>query len=334
MDLDFPPSGNTRVPAARKPRREEYHVGIICALAIEHAAVVGMLDEAYPTLSTVHGDDNHYAFGRIGLHNVVVACLPAGVTGTVSATRVASNMQRTFRDIKVGLMVGIGGGVPSTQRDIRLGDVVVSQPEGAHGGVVQWDFGRTEAGGCFRRTRTLNKPPAGLLHALQAIQSRTFTDGIDLNECLSFMAGAKPLLMDRCRYPGAENDCLFVASYEHVPGSTCEGCDKTQVVHRQTRPSTSPCVHYGNIASGNQVMKDAVTRDRIGDRENIICFEMEAAGLMDDFPCLVIRGICDYADSHKNDEWQPYAAAAAAAFARMLLRDFIQPSGVSQSACT
>ena len=46
---------------------------------------------------------------------------------------------------------------------------------------------------------------------------------------------------------------------------------------------------------------------------------MEAAGLMDSFPCLVIRGICDYADSHKNKRWQPYAAATAAAFAKELL---------------
>jgi hypothetical protein len=46
---------------------------------------------------------------------------------------------------------------------------------------------------------------------------------------------------------------------------------------------------------------------------------MEAAGLMDDFPCLVVRGICDYADSHKNKLWQGYAAAMAAAYAKELL---------------
>jgi hypothetical protein len=46
---------------------------------------------------------------------------------------------------------------------------------------------------------------------------------------------------------------------------------------------------------------------------------MEAAGLMDDFPCLVIRGVCDYADSHKNDVWHGYAAATAAAYAKEFL---------------
>jgi hypothetical protein len=46
---------------------------------------------------------------------------------------------------------------------------------------------------------------------------------------------------------------------------------------------------------------------------------MEAAGLMNGLPCLVIRGICDYSNLHKNKKWQPYAAAAAAAYAKDLL---------------
>jgi len=69
-------------------------------------------------------------------------------------------------------------------------------------------------------------------------------------------------------------------------------------------------------------MKDAKRRDEISNDmgESVLCFETEAAGLMNDFPCLVIRGICDYSDSHKNKEWQRYAAAIAAAEAKELLR--------------
>jgi nucleoside phosphorylase len=78
-------------------------------------------------------------------------------------------------------------------------------------------------------------------------------------------------------------------------------------------------VHYGLIASGNQVMRHGGTRDRLRRELDVLCFEMEAAGLMDRFPCLVIRGICDYADSHKNKCWQAYAAATAAAYAKELL---------------
>ncbi|KAL3441582.1 hypothetical protein BJX65DRAFT_313670 [Aspergillus insuetus] len=316
---------------APNPRRDEYHAGIICALAMEHAAVVGMLDEEYLGLRKPPGDNNSYTFGRIGGNNVVVACLPAGVTGTVSAAHVARDMRRTFPDMNVGLMVGIGGGVWSLQRDIRLGDVVVSQPEGIHGGVVQWDFGKTGAGGRFERTGQLNKPPAVLLQALQAAKSRHLTDGIDLGKCLGFMASAKPRLGDKCRYPGAHRDNLFQASYTHSGVGTCEGCSPASLVQRPPRAFNSPTIHYGNIASGNQVIKDGVVRDHIAQSENIICFEMEAAGLMDNFPCLVIRGICDYADSHKNDDWEPYAAATAAAFARILLLEFIKPRDIESS---
>jgi hypothetical protein len=74
-------------------------------------------------------------------------------------------------------------------------------------------------------------------------------------------------------------------------------------------------VHYGPIASGNQVIRDALTRDSLAKELGILCFEMEAAGLAN-FPFLSIRGICDYADSHKNKRWQGYSAATAAAYAK------------------
>lgn len=83
----------------------------------------------------------------------------------------------------------------------------------------------------------------------------------------------------------------------------------------------------GNIASGDAVVKDGPTRDRIAREEGILCFEMEATGLMDTFPCVVIRGVCDYADSHKNKQWQPYAAATAACYAKELLGE-VDPQGV------
>ncbi|KAL0780155.1 hypothetical protein CaCOL14_004639 [Colletotrichum acutatum] len=88
---------------------------------------------------------------------------------------------------------------------------------------------------------------------------------------------------------------------------------------RRTRSDTDPVIHYGAIASGNQVMKNSAERDIAARSLDVVCFEMEAAGIMDVVPCLPIRGICDYADSHKNKIWQRYAAAAAAACAREIL---------------
>ena len=97
--------------------------------------------------------------------------------------------------------------------------------------------------------------------------------------------------------------------------------ENSQLVVRQPRTGKhqDPAIHYGLIASADQVMKDAHTRDKLAKEQGILCFEMEAAGLMDRFACVVIRGICDYSDTHKNIDWQSYAAATAAAYAKELL---------------
>jgi nucleoside phosphorylase len=281
--------------------------------------MVAMLDgESHSRLKKEDGDDNDYTLGQIGAHNVVIACLPAGLIGNGPAAIIANNMRRSF-PIRFGLMVGVGGGVPSKKDDIRLGDVVVSQPTGTHGGVVQWDFGKTGKGGIFQRTGSLDKPPLVLLHALQSMKEREITDGIDLEASLSLMVQNKPRMSETYRYQGADHDQLFEATYDHKGDEACDECDPKSIVRRGPRSDSTPKIHYGNIASGNKVIKDGTTRDEIAKKEGVICFEMEAAGLMDSFRCLVIRGICDYADSHKNKIWQPYAAATAAAYAKELL---------------
>jgi nucleoside phosphorylase len=303
---------------ARTHSRQSYTVGIICALDVEKAAVEATLDEEHGKVPKAEGDDNAYTFGKIGAHNVAVACLPAGVMGKVSATAVAKDMMRSF-PIKVGLMVGICGGVWSERADVRLGDVVVSQPEGMHGGVVQWDYGKMERDGVFRRTGTLNKPPRPLLNAVQSLKARHILRDSEVKKHLAAMFAKYPRLTDKFRHQGQDHDELFEASYMHAPGSTCTECDRSRLCNRPARIDDHPKIHYGNIASGDQVVKDASTRDRIAKEEGILCFEMEAAGLMDTFPCVVIRGVCDYADSHKNKRWQPYAAATAACYAKELL---------------
>ena len=119
--------------------------------------------------------------------------------------------------------------------------------------------------------------------------------------------------------PGMEYDQLFEATYNHKGGKTCQQCYRSKVVERAPRKNSAPRIHHGTIGSANEVIKDSETRDKLRTDLGILCVEMEAAGLQDEFQCLVIRGICDYADSHKNDIWQPYAAATAAAYAKELL---------------
>lgn len=123
-------------------------------------------------------------------------------------------------------------------------------------------------------------------------------------------------------HQGSDNDVLFKAEYPHINGQgDCRLCGTTQQIERGPRGTTDPVIHYGVIASGNTVVKDALRRDEIAKTtgERCLCYEMEAAGITSHFPCLVIRGICDYADSHKNDRWHRYASATAAAYAKELL---------------
>jgi hypothetical protein len=122
-------------------------------------------------------------------------------------------------------------------------------------------------------------------------------------------------------YPGVEQDKLFVVHYQHAKSSpTCAACGDDNLQFRLPRPSANPYVHYGTIASGNQVMADGTSRDELRKEFDVLCFEMEAAGLVNNFPCVVIRGISDYADSHKHRlPWQPYAALTAATYAKELL---------------
>ncbi|KAJ4016030.1 hypothetical protein NW752_006964 [Fusarium irregulare] len=306
---------------------DQYTVGWICALPLEMAAAKGMLDELHPDpLQRDPGDHNTYRLGEVCGHNVVVACLPAGNFGVTSAATVATHMLRTFKSVRFGLMVGIGGGIPSASHDIRLGDVVVSQPGATNGGVIQYDRGKSLQEQGFERTGMLNAPPRVLLSALGRLQADHLTEDSRIPE---FMAALPHKMKKRFSHPGASNDCLYLAEYPHViDNSSCQWCDPSQIVAREDRDDSDPVIHYGSIASGNQVIKDATLRDQLGKELGVICFEMEAAGLQD-FPSIVIRGICDYSDSHKNKAWQFYAATTAAAFAKELL-SVIPPSRVLQ----
>lgn len=295
---------------------EDYTVGWICAIPVELAAAQEMLDEEHgkPLRRIPYCDS--YTFGSISNHNVVIACLPAGQIGTQSAAIVATRMISTFTSVRFGLLVGVGGGVPSTE-DIRLGDVVISQPSLQHGGVVQHDFQKIGAKGQRIRTGWLNAPPAVLLHAVSQLRAIQLRGKSRLTTHLS--AFDRPGLENYSRV-AAGPDVLFEATYDHETGSTCADCLENRVVQRLVRKIKGPIIHYGTIATGNQVLKDGTTRDNISkELGGVLCFEMEAAGLMNDFPCLIIRGICDYADSHKNKKWQPYAASTAAACAKEIL---------------
>ncbi|KAG9198593.1 hypothetical protein G6514_009835, partial [Epicoccum nigrum] len=303
--------------ARRRPDAAEYTVGWICALPIELAAAQVMLDEEHSPHDGVNS--TQYTLGRIGSHNVVLACLPAGQMGIGAAAFSAGQATSIFTSIRFGLMVGVGGGAPSTEADVRLGDVVISQPVREHSGVVQYDFGKAGKDGRITRTGSMNAPPKTLLHAVNQLRAHRYRDGHDTGSLTTHLSAFSQ--HPHFSREKAGPDVLFEASHHHNGEATCERCSEDKMMHRTARAANEEVtIHYGTIASGNQVIKDAPTRERLSkELGGVLCFEMEAAGLMNDFPCLVVRGICDYADSHKNKAWQPYAAATAAACAKSIL---------------
>ncbi|KAK6543001.1 hypothetical protein TWF694_006932 [Orbilia ellipsospora] len=316
--------------AQRIPNRY-YTVAWICALPVERTAASLILEVSHEgPLETHPGDKNNYQLGSIGQHNIVIAILPFGRYGTVNATVVASHIKLTFPSIETYLMVGVGGGIPSTNHDIRLGDIVVSKPENDFGGVVQYDLGKTLPGGHFQRSGALNKPPQMLLTAIASLKAKHDQGRSNIPDYLAKVFLENPDLAGEYAYQGSANDTLYKPEYTHESGPTCESYRMEELVLRGDRSGSHPVIHYGIIASGNQVIKDGITRDHIGVDVGAICFEMEVAGLIDHFPCLAIRGICDYSDSHKNKRWQPYAALTAAAYAKELLYQ-IAPSGTVSS---
>jgi nucleoside phosphorylase len=300
----------------------DYTVGWICALTTEFVAAQAFLDEEHEGPQAVaQNDNNNYALGKIGNHNIVIAVLPDKEYGTA----VARDMLHSFPNIRIGLMVGIGGGAPSPNHDIRLGDIVVSSRDGGKGGVFQYDFGKTIKNRSFQETGFLDQPPTVLRAAVNALKGRYELKGHLLNDDVE-MALKKIKKRKKYSRPPASSDRLYRSDITH-PSNSSEDCsavcgdDSFHLVARAERDEEddNPAIHYGLIASANQLMKDALVRDKLAAEKGVLCFEMEAAGLMNHFPCLVIRGICDYSDSHKNKQWQGFAAMMAAAFAKDLL---------------
>ncbi|KAH0277552.1 Pfs, NACHT and ankyrin domain protein, partial [Aureobasidium melanogenum] len=316
----------------KKLSHDDYTVAWICPLAVEQVAALEMLDEEHQQLLQPETDHNAYNLGSIFNHNVVVASLPT--TGNCSAATVVAQMRNTYPRLRFGLLVGIGGGVPTKTREgpIRLGHIVVSQPVGQHSGAVQYDHGKAEASE-FVRTGFLAPPPMVLLNAARKLEVARRRASMDPLMSHLKRIDARKRGFREYKRPQADQDQLYESGYTHLnKEESCKkcGCDASKLVSRDVDDSDSDgvndededwlVVHRGTIASGEKVMRNGLQRDALARDHKILCFEMEAAGALNDFPCFIIRGISDYSDSHKNDKWHGYAAAVAAAYARELFR--------------
>lgn len=317
----------------------DYTVGWICAISTEYVAARAFLDKKHEPIEYLSPhDDNVYTLGEVGKHNVVIATLPDGEYGIAAAASVEDDMLNSFPNIRFILMVGIGGGAPTEKHDIRLGDLVVSRPRDGNSGVLQYDYGKSIQDQDFHMTGFLNQPPRLLLAAISSLKAEYQEHGHQLNDAIYNVFTTTPRLRGSYQRPDQNSDRLYRSDFVHPPdnksdcAATCGDSQSNLILRRQrAEGEDNPVIHYGLIASGSQLMKDAVARDKLAAEKNVLCFEMEAASLMNRFPCLVIRGICDYSDSHKNKKWQGYAAMAAAAYAKDLLSQ-ISPRRVEDQA--
>ena len=236
---------------------DAYTVGLIYVKPLEMHAITVMLDEEYQSVPLALGDKNEYTLGRIGKHNVAIVGPARGAQGKVAIADVVGSIHWTFRNMTIGLLVGIGGGVPHLpKQDVRLGDVVIGAPE-VGPAVVQYDLGKETTAG-FEVTRTLNKPPALLLQVVNAVEDRYLRqkqgeEGFFTTHLTRF--NQFPRLRKQYQRPSGP-DRLFRVDYRHEAYTDCNKHDEQFEVLRPERdPPDEIQMHYSTILSGDRVMK-------------------------------------------------------------------------------
>ncbi|KAI1439530.1 purine and uridine phosphorylase [Annulohypoxylon stygium] len=330
----------------RPTNRSGFEITIICALSLEAQAVDAIFDEEYKGFGKQDEDENIYTTGRIGNHNVVLTHMPG--MGKGSASSMAASLRFSFTGIKIALVVGICGGVSSgSPKEILLGDVIISDA------IVQHDFGRQYPNGLKLKDTikdNLERPNREIRALLSKLEIPRYLEtlGRETSRHLKILQEKLGNLKE-FQYPGAEHDVLFESSYRHKHQRKfeCETCDRCEskfdpicekaeesscrdlgceghLVHRERLSIEHPklTVHIGTYASGDSVMKSGEDRDEKARKHRVIAFEMEGAGVWYNLPCIVIKGVCDYADSHKNKAWQHYAAITAASCTKVFLGEW------------
>ncbi|KAH8698464.1 nucleoside phosphorylase domain-containing protein [Talaromyces proteolyticus] len=308
-----------------------YTVAWIAPLEIEARAALHILDNRHRgRFPWRHGYNHLFHAGDINEHNVIIATLPQGEPyGTGSAAALAGEIKTFFPNIRFGLLVGIAAGLPNLSRipprDIRLGDVLVGLPEGESAGLFAYDLGKVTKDGFqpLRYGHVLATTEKIVRAAIGHIKIESPNDTeifLPFYERIKDKEHTSGTFID----PGQDQDYLYEVDQDGTE----------RLVKREQRPDSKRVrVWYGPIGSGEKLMKDAEQRNELRNKYNVIGLEMEAAGTMNQIPVGVIRGVCDYGDEYKNKEWQPYAAAMAAAYAKAVLYQILPMSMPAQHIC-
>lgn len=326
---------------------EDYQIAILCALGTESDAVGAIFDEVYPTNTLLwqkaEGDQNSYTAGRVGQNYVVLAFMPG--IGKINAATTASCLNTTFRNISLALVVGLCGGAPQTAEgtDIYLGDVIVSTQ------VHQGDLGRESINGFTLKSRSegnTNLPLSGIRSFLTELQRPLACSNLQEKTTIYTEEILSSLELEA---PPPHTDVLFAADYTHKHhrpqySTTCITCTASEAAlcpqsqkmnctqlgcetafvkrQRSTDAAHGPNIIFGPVSSTDTVRKNGVSRDKYIEQHGVIAFEMEGAGVWEVLPTIIVKAVCDYADSHKNKSWQRYAAVTAAACCKAMLEDW------------
>ncbi|GAB7348042.1 hypothetical protein MBLNU459_g6079t1 [Dothideomycetes sp. NU459] len=208
---------------AKKLHYADYQVCWICPLPLERIAAEAMLDETHESLDNDGNDTNVYTLGKIGKHNVAIAGLETG--NSVPTAIAAQHMRYTFKNMRVLLLVGIGGGVPNKSEDIRLGDIVVSYPDGTYGGVIQIDAGKNVPRSLnqdgFEYKGSLNQPPEQALKVVRILQGR-HQDLLEAAKTPEYVNILLEAIRERphAKYPGVTEDQSFKFTYDHIAATS------------------------------------------------------------------------------------------------------------------
>jgi nucleoside phosphorylase len=278
---------------------------IVTALPKEDAAIRTTLDHSVSLGQ--RGDSNIYRLGtydtRSDKRSVITAS--AGM-GKLNAATVTTHALRTFQNIEHIIMVGIAGGCPNPNKPdehVRLGDIVFS----SNAGVIEYDYVKETRDG--RKIRSYpQRPSATLLHVANDLATR---DLMGERPWVPIISAAIVKLGDKFARPAPSTDVLYE--------------NGAVVSHpNDDREAGFPRVHGGAIGTADTLLKNDVARDELRDQFSVRAVEMEASGLQNAAwsfgkDVFVVRGICDYCDEHKNDEWQNYAAIVAASYTRALV---------------
>ncbi|GAE00197.1 conserved hypothetical protein [Paecilomyces variotii No. 5] len=309
----------------RPQNRNGFEIAIVCALTLEADTVESLLDERYDKFGQVYGkqlgDPNAYITGRIGQHHVVICILPG--MGKASAASAAASLRFSYTRIQLALVVGICGGFPSRDADIRLGDIIISDS------VIQYDLGRQYPDGFQRKCDVkdiLGRPSQEIRALLNGLKGHTTRQELQ-NRTYHHLRTVQLKLGRKWKYPGIEHDarsadlnCHGYYLRDAEVKCICFECNSgSDSISDDTLEAVKPCIYTGTIASADTVMKSGEHRNQIAQEEGVLGFEMEGAGVWDNFPCIIIKGVCDYADVQKNKIWQDYAAATAASGAKAFL---------------